>query len=158
MDIISIIRSFAMHSNLRKLKVVCLLLISFSLKVSAPCWTSVTIYEFPPVEPYKNLIFAIGMVETKGDTLAYNPYEEASGIFQIRPIRLKDYNQRTGNNYKSEDLFNYEISKRIFLYYADMVGPYKFEQIARRWNGSGLLTTSYWYRIRQYLKSAAPVS
>lgn len=147
-----------MHSNLRKLKVVCFLLISFSLKVSAPCWTSVTIYEFPPVEPYKNLIFAIGMVETKGDTLAYNPYEEASGIFQIRPIRLKDYNQRTGNNYKSEDLFNYEISKRIFLYYADMVGPYKFEQIARRWNGSGLLTTSYWYRIRQYLKSAAPVS
>jgi hypothetical protein len=158
MNIISIIRSFAMHSNLRKLKVVCLLLVSFSLKVSAPCWKSLTIYEFPPVEPYKNLIFAIGMVETKGDTLAYNPYEEATGIFQIRPIRLKDYNQRTGNNYKSEDLFNYEISKRIFLYYADIVGPYKFEQIARRWNGSGLLTTSYWYRIRQYLKSAAPVS
>jgi hypothetical protein len=111
----------------------------------------VTIFEFPPVEPYKNLIYAVGMVETKGDTLAYNPFEEATGIFQIRPIRLKDYNQRTGNNYKSEDLFNYEISKRIFLYYADMVGPYKFEQIARKWNGSGLLTTSYWYRIRQYL-------
>jgi hypothetical protein len=33
------------------------------------------------------------MVETKGDTLAYNPYEEATGIFQIRPIRLKDYNK-----------------------------------------------------------------
>jgi hypothetical protein len=151
MDIIHIIRRFAMNSDLRKLKVVGLILISFSLKVSAPCWTSVTICEFPPVEPYKKLIFAIGMVETKGDTLAYNPFEEAIGIFQIRPIRLKDYNQRTGNNYKSKDLFNYEISKRIFLYYAEMVGPYKFEQIARRWNGSGLLTTSYWYRIRQYL-------
>jgi hypothetical protein len=140
-----------MHSNLRKLKVVFFILLSFSLKVSAPRSTSVTICEFPPLEPYKDLIFAVGMVETKGDTSAYNPFEEAIGIFQIRPIRLKDYNQRTGNNYKSKDLFNYEISKRIFLYYAEMVGPYKFEQIARRWNGSGLLTTSYWYRIRQYL-------
>jgi hypothetical protein len=126
-------------------------LLSFTLKVTAPCWTAMTIYEFPPVEPYKNLVFAIGMVETKGDTLAYNPFEEAIGIFQIRPIRLKDYNQRTGNNLKREDLFKYDISKQIFLYYADLVGPYKFEQIARRWNGSGVLTTSYWYRIRQYL-------
>jgi hypothetical protein len=140
-----------MHSNLRKLKIVCFLLLSFSLKVSAPCWKSLTIYEFPPVEPYKNLVFAIGMVETKGDTLAYNPYEEATGIFQIRPIRLKDYNQRTGYNYKREDLFKYDISKQIFLYYADLAGPYNFEQIARKWNGSGVLTTCYWYRIKQYL-------
>jgi hypothetical protein len=140
-----------MHSNLRKLIIICFILLSFTLKVSAPCWKSLTICEFSPLEPYKNLVYAIGMVETRGNTLAYNPIEEAIGIFQIRPIRLKDYNQRTGNNYKSEDLFNYEISKRIFLYYADLVGPYKFEQIARRWNGSGLLTTSYWYRIKQYL-------
>jgi hypothetical protein len=140
-----------MNSNLRKLKIVCFLMLSFSLKVSAPCWKSMTIYEFPPVEPYRNLVYAIGMVETNGDTSAYNPFEEATGIFQIRPIRLKDYNQRTGNNLKRDDLFKYEVSKKIFLYYADMIGPYKFEQIARRWNGSGLLTTSYWYRIRQYL-------
>jgi len=140
-----------MHSNLRKLEIVCFLLLSFSLKVSAPCWKSLTIFEFPPAEPYKKLVFATGMVETKGDTLAYNPYEEASGIFQIRPIRLKDYNQRTGNDFKREDLFSYEISKKIFLYYADLVGPYKFEQIARKWNGSGLLTTAYWYKIKQYL-------
>ena len=140
-----------MNSNLRKLKIVCFILLAFSLKVSAPCWKSLTIYEFPPDEPYNKLVFAIGMVETKGDTLAYNTLEEAIGIFQIRPIRLKDYNQRTGKSFKREDLFNYEISKKIFLYYADLTGPYKFEQIARNWNGSGLLTTSYWYKIKQYL-------
>ena len=68
-------------------------------------------------QSYKQLVLAIGMVETKRDTLAYNPVEEAAGYFQIRPIRLLDYNNRTGSNYTMKDLFNYEISEKIFLYY-----------------------------------------
>jgi hypothetical protein len=140
-----------MNRILRKLEIICFLLVSFSLKVSAPCWNSITIYESPPVEPYKKIEFAIAMVETRGDTLAYNPFEDAVGIFQIRPIRLIDYNNRTGNNYSSNDLFNFEISEKIFLYYADHNGPYNMEHIARRWNGSGLLTEFYWDRIKEYL-------
>jgi hypothetical protein len=91
------------------------------------------------------------MVETKGDTLAYNPEEEAAGYFQIRPIRLIDYNNRTGSSVKRQDLFSYETSYRIFLYFADLIGPYNMEQIARRWNGSGHQTISYWDRIKRYL-------
>jgi hypothetical protein len=91
------------------------------------------------------------MIETKGDDMAYNPLEAAAGIFQIRPIRLIDYNKRTGSNYTRKDLFTYEISEKIFLYYADQVGPYNLEQIARKWNGSGHLTTNYWDRIKRYL-------
>lgn len=146
-----IIRKFTLYRNLKRLGVIGFLLISISLKVSAPCWKSLMICEFPPVEPFNKLVYAIGMVETKGDTLAFNPYEEAVGIFQIRPIRLIDYNRRTGSNYSRQDLFNFEISEKIFLYYAHQVGPYNFEQIARKWNGSGQLTTFYWNRIKQYL-------
>jgi hypothetical protein len=91
------------------------------------------------------------MVETKGDTLAYNPLEEAAGYFQIRPIRLTDYNNRTGNRYTRQDLFNFEISERIFLYFADQIGPYDLEKIAKKWNGSGQLTIDYWTRIMQHL-------
>ncbi len=132
------------------------MLLSFSLQVSAPSMKLVTIFEFAPIEPYKQIAFAVGMVETKGDTLAYNPIEKAAGIFQIRPIRLIDFNKRTGSSYSRKDLFNYDISEKIFLYYADQVGPYNLELIARRWNGSGHLTTNYWSRIKQFLKECSP--
>ena len=127
-----------MYSNLSKILIIVFVLLTFPMRVSAPAWESLIIFESAPVEPYKRLVFAIGMVETKGDTLAYNPLEEAAGIFQIRPIRLLDYNNQTGNNYTMQDLFNFETSKKIFLYFADQIGPYDMEHIAKRWNGSGI--------------------
>jgi hypothetical protein len=103
------------------------------------------------VEPYKQLERAIGMVETVGDTLAYNPLEEAYGIFQIRPVRLIDFNHRTQSNYTRKDLFDYVVSEKIFLFYADQMGPYNIEKIARRWNGSGEQTDYYWDRVKELL-------
>ena len=120
-------------------------------RASSPVVNAFFIYAPPPVEPYKQLIFAIGFVETMNNNLAYNPIEQATGIFQIRPIRLEDYNIRTGKNYKMKDLYDYEISEKIFLYFADQIGPYDLEQIARKWNGSGNMTTFYWNRIKEYL-------
>lgn len=140
-----------MYINLKKINIVLFILISFSLRVSAPSVKMLSIFDKEPAEPYRQLAFAVAMVETKGDTLAYNPREEALGIFQIRPIRLIDYNKRTGSNYTRKDLLNYKISEKIFLYYADQIGPYNLELIARKWNGSGHLTTNYWSRIKQYL-------
>jgi hypothetical protein len=123
----------------------------FSLRVSAPSVSFITLFKPAPIEPYKQLVLAVGMVETRGDTLAYNPIERAAGYFQIRPIRLIDYNKRTRNTYSREDMFNYDISEKIFLYFADQIGPYNLEQIARKWNGSGHLTDIYWNRIKHYL-------
>jgi hypothetical protein len=117
----------------------------------APSWESLVIFKSSPIEPYKRLIHAIGIVETKCDTLSYNPVEEATGYFQIRPVRLLDYNIRTGSNYKMKDLFNYKISEKIFLYYARQTGPYDLEKIARGWNGSGPKTIHYWNRVKKYL-------
>jgi hypothetical protein len=140
-----------MPVSVRKIVITALLFVAVVLRASSPSRESFVIFETPPVEAYKSLIFAIGFVETRNDTLAYNPREEATGIFQIRPIRLEDYNRRTGKNYKMKDLFNYSISEKLFLYYADQIGPYDMEQIARRWNGSGHMTTYYWNRIKEYI-------
>jgi len=104
-----------------------------------------------PVEPFRSLIQAIGMVETQNDTLAYNPLEDAVGYFQIRPIRLLDYNSRTGSTYSMNDLFNYNISEKIFLYYAYAIGPNDLERIAKTWNGSGKSTIQYWEQVKRYL-------
>jgi hypothetical protein len=140
-----------MHFNLKKIRILCFILITFSLKVSAPSIRSWSVLVPDPVQPYKQLAFAVGMVETKNDTMAFNPLEAAAGIFQIRPIRLIDYNRRTGSTVARKDLFDYETSEKIFMYYAEELGPYDLELIARKWNGSGHLTTNYWNRIKRFL-------
>jgi hypothetical protein len=126
-------------------------LLPLAFNLFAPSSRSMVIFDSTPVEPFKKLIHAIGMVETSFDTLAYNPVEEATGYFQIRPIRIEDYNARTGNSYTIDEMFDYEKSEKVFLYYASKIGPYKFEQIAKNWNGSGPKTIHYWRRVKKYL-------
>ena len=123
----------------------------FSIRVIAPLPNSLLIPVPSPIEPYSKLIYAVGMVEGKGDTSAYNELEMAAGYFQIRPIRLQDYNNRTGNRYTMDDMFNYEISEKVFLYFASQIGPYNLEKIAKNWNGSGAKTIEYWERIKEFL-------
>lgn len=139
-----------MKTILRKIVAMAFFL-TLAFKVFAPSGESLVLVRTSPIEPFKNLIHAIGMVETQYDTLAYNPLEEAVGYFQIRPIRLLDYNARTGNTYSMNDLFSYYISEKIFLYYAADIGPYDFERIAKSWNGSGKNTTFYWTEVKKYL-------
>lgn len=127
-------------------------LLSLTLRAFAPTGNkSLVIVRNPPIEPFSKLTYAIGMVETKCDSLAYNPLEDAAGYLQIRPIRLEDYNRRTGSNYTMNDLFNPKTSEKIFLYYAAEFGPYNFEWIARTWNGSGKNTIQYWEQVRKFL-------
>lgn len=126
-------------------------LLSYSYKAFAPSSASVFILERKPIEPYQRLIYAIGKVETNHDTLSYNPHERATGYFQIRPIRVEDYNNRTGSNYSPEDMFDYKISEKVFLYYASRIGPYDLKQIAMKWNGSGPNTIYYWHMVKEHL-------
>ena len=140
-----------MRFNLKKIKIICFFLFVFSVRAFAPEWNSFIVIQPLAIEPYRQLERAVAMVETIGDTLAYNPLEEAYGIFQIRPVRLLDFNRRTHSSYAMKDLFNYGISEEIFLYYADQVGPYNFEKIARKWNGAGQQTDYYWDRVKELL-------
>ncbi len=138
-------------SKLMKRMVVIICFSLFSLNLFAPVSGGLTVELAEPVNPFGKLIYAIGMVETRLDTLAYNPEEKAVGYFQIRPIRLRDYNERTGNNYKLTDMYDYDIAEKVFLYYASQIGPYNFEKIAKNWNGSGKMTRIYWSKVRKLL-------
>jgi len=131
-----------------------ILIIFFSLlaiRATAPDIKVAFISVSDPVNAYDRLVKAVVQVESEGDTLAYNLSEEAAGAFQIRPIRLLDYYQRTGKHYKIEDCYNFEISKEIFLYYARQTGYQDYETIARNWNGSGKTTQGYWEKVKSNL-------
>jgi len=127
---------------------VCLLL---ALKVVAPVRNDLIVSHSRPVEPFRKLINAVGLVEAKGDTMAYNHIEQAVGFFQIRPVRVKDYNIRTGSRYTLKDMFDYKTAEKVFLFYASEIGPYNFEKIAKNWNGSGVKTLDYWKRVKKHL-------
>jgi hypothetical protein len=118
---------------------------------TAPDAKVVVIFESKPINSYDRLVNAVIQVESTGDSLAFNPDEMAVGAFQIRPIRLRDYNERTGNSYKLIDCYKLKISKEIFLYYARKIGYPDYESIARDWNGSGKTTLDYWKRVKSYL-------
>ena len=140
-----------MNPILRKIFLTALFSFFVFYRASSPDMVGTLLISPPPVDAYRKLMEAIGFVETMNNNQAYNPREQAAGIFQIRPIRLEDYNRRTGSRYTMRDLFNYEVSRKIFIYYADQIGPNDYEQIARRWNGSGHKTTFYWNRIKACL-------
>jgi hypothetical protein len=129
-----------------------ILLLLFGLKAVAPDSKTLTLFDMAPVQPYSNLMYAIGMVETMGNTFAYNEYEDAVGIFQIRQVRVDDYNRRTRSNLALQDMFDHKTSEKVFLYFASLIGPYQIEKIARAWNGSGPMTDFYWSRIKSYLE------
>lgn len=131
-----------------------LLMIFFSLIsliAVAPDNNVIHILREEPVNVYERIFRAVLQVECSGNIRAYNQIEEATGPLQIRPIRLRDYNQRTGNKYLLEDCYDFEISRKIFLYYASKTGYPYYESIARNWNGSGGKTSEYWEKIKAYL-------
>jgi hypothetical protein len=120
-------------------------------KVVAPESNFLNVAAYQGIKPFTVLLNAVAMVETKGNNLAYNELENAVGKLQIRQVRLDEYNRLTGNNFTLKDMFNPVNSERVFLYFASVSGPYHFEKIAKRWNGSGPKTELYWQRIKRHL-------
>ena len=134
------------------------ILLLFSLSLSAPIDTRAVIIQPEAIQPFKPLIKAIGAVECNFDTLAYSPVEQAIGYFQIRPIRVEDYNLRTNSTYELIDMFDYQIAEKVFLFYASRIGPYDFEKITRNWNGGqeGInlkSTEKYYLKVQKVLLS-----
>jgi hypothetical protein len=138
------------NSKLRKLIfTVIFLLVSF--RVVAPGNNTLTLFESPGIQPFSALMYATAMVETMGNPMMYNELENAVGIFQIRQVRVDEYNQRTGSNYSLTDMFDVKLSEKVFLYFASLFKSHDLERIAKAWNGSGPLTELYWKRIKEYL-------
>jgi hypothetical protein len=132
-------------------KLILLTMILISLDAFAPAANTLTIVKTESINPFEHILNAVGLIETNNDHWAFNPIENAYGIYQIRPVRLNDFNSRTGKHYCRWDLFNLKVSREIFLYYAEKFGPYETDDMIRSWNGSGKATCDYLKRVKAIL-------
>lgn len=107
-----------------------------------------------PVMPYERLYQAVCQVESGNNPFAVNEKEHSYGISQIRQIRLDHYAKLTGKVYTLQDCFDKEVSKEIFMTFAQMIKDE--ERICKSWNAgmSGINKASaerYWQKVRNHL-------
>jgi hypothetical protein len=126
------------------------LLSTLCMKVLAPNAVTFYIMTKEPIQYYEKLISAITWVESRDGLFTYDKRDHSVGWFHITPILVKDYNQRTHSSYTIKDCYDYDLSKKIFLYYAN--GD-SYEIVARRWNGGlkGMYknyTLGYWNAVK----------
>jgi hypothetical protein len=135
-------------------KLILILCIAFygDLAVCPPHKT-ITIINSPQIKPLEALFAASAWVESSNNPNALNRLEMAYGIVQIRAIRLKDYNQRTGNRLKLKDCYDPEISKEVWYYYATQFHPLDYESISKAWNGAGKSNQIYWGKVKKRLET-----
>jgi hypothetical protein len=119
-----------------------------TLNLKAPERRTIPIIEGEAVNMYDKLIKAIVKVESNNGKYLYNESEGAVGWFQIRKCRIDHFNLLTGSNYTLNDCYDYEISRKVFLFYTK---DRSFELVAKSWNGSGPMTIEYWERVKMYL-------
>lgn len=110
------------------------------------------IEESPVFRPLDALWDASVYVESSDNDNALNRLEGAFGCVQIRMIRLRDYNMRTGKSYKLQDCYNRQISKEIWFYYATQFHHSNYESICKAWNGRGKSNRIYWAKIKKRLE------
>jgi hypothetical protein len=103
-----------------------------------------------PIQPYETIWLAVCKTESSMRPGAINKKEQAYGIAQIRPNRLKDYNRLTKNNYTLKDCLNPIVSKKVFIYFSSEFAPNEYRLIARDWNKSK--TDKYWRKVKKNLE------
>lgn len=82
----------------------------------------------------------ISIIESHGEESAYNPMTHATGIYQITPIVVKDYNKYHIEKYDIESMFDSTISYKVAYWYLNIRIP----QLLRHYN---LPTTMDYYLI-----------
>jgi len=97
---------------MKRLLLITTLLMLFS-SLPAPGFPRLFIAVGEPVNPYSRIIKAVIAVESSNGTNLFNAKENAAGWFGIRPVRLKDYNEKTGKNITHAECFDYEVGKMI---------------------------------------------
>jgi len=119
---------------MKRLLLISLFLMCF-LKLPAPGYARMVVVEGESVKPYRAIIEAVTEVESSKGKYLYNANEQAVGWFGIRPIRLDDYNKRTGKNITLDECYQYEVGEMIFLYYASQIDYRDVKAICISWNG-----------------------
>ena len=137
---------------MKRMKLLVLIFL-FTLRAFCPMEQVLYMERSEGVNPYERYIEAVTWVESQNDTWAINVHEQAVGSFQIRPIRVDHYNRLRGTDYKTWDFFDYDLSRDMFLFFADRYGPYNIDMAVKRWNGSGKMTIGYWKRVQKQLNN-----
>ncbi|MGD0341283.1 MAG: hypothetical protein ABSA76_06220 [Bacteroidales bacterium] len=126
-----------------------LALIPIGFRSYAPEFHRIYLTANSGINLYERIFKAVVQFESGGDQWAYNVKENAVGCAQIRQIRIKDYNIRTGKNYKLREMFDAGKSKEVFMYYCKMIQDP--DKIIKRWNGSGPQTLIYLNKIKDLI-------
>lgn len=61
----------------------------------------------------------IAQIESSMDYMAYNDRTQATGLYQITPICLRDFNNYHANKYTLQDMFNPKRAYIVALWYFD---------------------------------------
>lgn len=101
---------------------------------------------------YEHFAWVMAQHESNHNTFAVGKDDDC-GLYQITPICLRDFNQRTKKCYSREDLFNPTINREIFDFYCK---GKPFEKAAREWNGGPngmkkISTIKYWAKVHSLL-------
>ena len=127
-----------------------ILFLPFTFQSISPGNNCFFILKASPICPYEDIWKAICIVETNADSTRYNPLEDAVGIAQIRDIKLREFNEGTGKNYRLEQMYSIEKSREVFMYHTTL---FQSEvDIIKRWNGSGPKTDEYYKKVQAILK------
>jgi len=118
--------------------------------ICAPPLREAVICQPEEINPYEAITHAVTTIESSNGVNLCNAKEQAVGYFGIRPIRLEDYNKRTGQNITHAQCYDYEIGKRIFLYYASQVDYRDIKGICIAWNGKSIYN-KYFAKIKAVL-------
>lgn len=83
------------------------------------------------------IVESVMYVESRGDAEAYNETEQAAGVFQIRPIMVREVNRLLGvNRYSLSDRWDTQASTQMFKDYQNIVNPeWDVIMAAKKWNG-----------------------
>jgi hypothetical protein len=109
-----------------------LILLTINSLLFAPEINQVAIVQGEPIKPFESIWRAVCLVESSGRADAYNTEEGAVGIAQIRKIRIDDFNNRAGKNYKLIEMYDTTKAKEVFMWYCR--DPYDLDEIPLNWN------------------------
>lgn len=133
-------------------KLILLITLILPIELFAPVSPpAVTVEALSPINPYLPLIEAMSVVESSKNPFAVNIEEQAYGLLQIRQCKLDDFNRANGTDFVLTDMFNVDLSTRVFMWHYSMFDHHDFETIARAWNGSGAMTDMYWKKVKAEL-------
>lgn len=108
-----------------------------------------------PGEMHKLDFVKLARIESSMNPEAYNKKTKATGLFQITPVVVKEYNERFKTSLTLENMKSITISTRVAIWYAD----HRIPQILRYYKRPVTTQTILWCwnaGIGKYLKGIMP--